>query len=123
MNYLFLKNIIESILANFHCPECGLTPPENALEIKTITDKGVDISFLCPKCQSKALMKAELGQTKLSSDFMNSETGKNFLQELTMHQKIIFPKPQNKGISSDEIEKIEEKLSKNTTINDLINGD
>lgn len=113
MNYLFLKNIIGSILENFHCPECGLTPPENSLEIKAITDKGVDISFLCPKCQSKALMKAELGKTALSPDFLSG----------LATQKITFSKGKNKGISSDEIDKIEEKLSKNTTINDLINGD
>ncbi len=34
-----------------------------------------------------------------------------------------FFKKNSESISSDEIHQIEEKLSKNPTINDLINGD
>lgn len=129
MNYLFLKNIMSSILGNFTCPECNNTPDEDSFDLKSVTDREIDIHFACKHCKSKALMKAELGQ--LAGGFLSTEAGKDFLKKAIAEKKIIVadvrnpgkkPSPKN-GISDSEISQIEEKLAKNPTINDLINGE
>lgn len=124
MNYLFLKNIMSSILTNFNCPECGQIPDENSLDVSAISEKEITIRFHCKNCSAKALMKAELGQ--LTSEFFASEAGKDFLKNAVSDKKMIISDPRNRqkkpSISPEEIKDIEEKLAKNSTINDLING-
>ncbi len=131
MNYLFLQNIISWILSNFTCPDCKAKPNADSLDIKSVSDKEMNIHFTCKHCKAKALMKAELGQ--LAWGFLSTEAGKNFLKNaIESNQFMIadahnsnqkFFKKNSESISSDEIHQIEEKLSKNPTINDLINGD
>lgn len=129
MNYLFLKNIMSSILGNFTCPECGNPPDEESLNLKTVMDREINIHFICKHCKSKAVMKAELGQ--LAGGFLSTEAGKDFLKKAIAEKKIIVADARNpgknfsqkNGISDSEISQIEEKLAKNPTINDLINGE
>lgn len=129
MNYLFLKNIVSSILGNFTCPECNNPPDENSLDLKSVTDREINIHFTCGHCNSKAVMKAELGQ--LAGGFLSTEAGKDFLKNAISEKKIIVADARNpgknfapkNGISDSEISQIEKKLAKNPTINDLINGE
>lgn len=125
MNYLFLKNILESIFSHFHCPECGAKPIEQSLDITKISEKNIELTFHCQSCQARAFMKAELGQ--LTGDFLGTPAGKDFMQKAISQKKFIVPgaqkPPQKTGISAEEIAQVEDKLSANITIESLINGD
>ena len=72
MNYLFLKNIIETLEKTFVCPNCKIgTPKDETLEVASISHTGVEIVFVCPNCQEKSHVKAETSQIPLQ--FLQTE--------------------------------------------------
>ncbi len=130
MNYLFLKNILESLFSNFRCPHCGATPNESSVHIDAVTATTIDVRIHCQSCHQSSLMKAEL--TQMTPEFLGSPEGKQFIENYNRNQKTTevrfhahekSPSPESTGaISLEDIKKIDESIQPHTTIQDLIDG-
>lgn len=127
MNYLFLKNILETLLVHFSCPKCSQKTNEQSLFIKNVALTSIDVEIICPHCREKTTMHAELNQ--LTGEFLSSDEGKIFLEKF-MQQKGIHTAPISKypnavknphALTEKDIQSISETLANSTTIQDLIN--
>lgn len=125
MNYIFLKNIIETILQNFTCPECHSKTNEQTLQITRITPQGIDIHIQCHICQSKSALHAEVNT--MAHEMLQNEHGRKFFEDFIrqwgvlgadMSQNMI-PAQQN-WIKDEDIVKVHEDLKKARTIEDLM---
>lgn len=122
MQYLFLKNIINTLLSSFRCPDCQSAATEEGFSLQSVSPKGVEMMFQCGKCHAKTLMKAEMNQ--LSPGFLTSDAGKAFMQHMIQEQRL----DTNSGVSpaesipQEEITRVDKILSEHSTISDLING-
>ena len=79
MQYIFLKSIVDSTLANFVCPQCQNKTTEQALFLAGITSQGVDINIQCHICSLQTHLHAEINT--IAHEMMQSEHGKNFIRE------------------------------------------
>ena len=120
MNYILLKEIISSIVTTFRCQHCGEKPHENRIFIKKADGKSLELSYQCPVCQTKAILSAQLGEMR--PEFLKTTQWREMLQKF-LDSKQKSAKNPEPTISSEEILNIENILSKNTTVNDLINGE
>jgi ribosomal protein S9 len=60
MQYIFLKNILETILSNYVCSECQNKTNEQSIQITGVSSHGVDIHVHCHVCGGHAQLNAEI---------------------------------------------------------------
>lgn len=117
MNYLFLKNIISTLISEFVCPNCNIgRPKEQNLDISKISRAWIELIFSCPHCKTKNILKTEFAPITLQT-----KEWKELFRKLIESWKIFTNK--KKWIPKEEIKKIEEKLSQNLTVTELIKDD
>lgn len=65
MNYQLLKNLLDSLVLNFKCPECLGWVKDNNIEVVWAAWNSINLDILCQKCQKHTFIKAEANQLNL----------------------------------------------------------
>ncbi len=60
MNYLILKNIIETTIQNFRCQNCGGTIHAKDINLLGTSQGAVNMEVTCPSCKTVGVIKAEV---------------------------------------------------------------
>jgi len=97
MPYIFLKNILESVIANYLCPECSSRIGAEQLLITGISSRGIDIHITCPTCNIHSQLSAEVNT--MGSELLNTEHGNKFFEEFIKNGGTIGAKMINKNNS------------------------
>lgn len=124
MPYIFLKNILESIMANYVCPDCGGKTSAEQLNITGISSRGIDIHLTCSVCNTHSHLSAEVNT--MASELLNTEHGNKFFEEFIKNGGTIWAKMVNKnnaptkGINAADIAKIDEDIKNAKSIEDLM---
>ena len=124
MPYIFLKNILESVIANYLCPECSSRIGAEQLLITGISSRGIDIHITCPTCNIHSQLSAEVNT--MGSELLNTEHGNKFFEEFIKNGGTIGAKminknnSQTKWINAADIAKIDEDIKNAKTIEDLM---
>ncbi len=97
MNYQMLKTLLDSLLANFRCPNCSSWVVENNIEIVWAAGTSINLDIMCQSCEKHTFVKAEVSQINLWNivDF-KSENAEELKQKL--HQKLTHLNIQNRKI-------------------------
>ncbi len=129
MQYIFLKNILETILTNYVCSECQSKTNEQSIQITGVSSHGVDIHLHCPVCGSHAQLNAEINT--IAAQMLESDTWKKQFEEFLKSGWTIGAIMQNKwkdikkspdnAIKDEDIIKIHEDLQNAKSIEDLMN--
>ena len=114
MPYIFLKNIIESVIANYVCPDCGSKTSPEQLNVTGISSRGIDIHLVCSTCSIHSQLSAEVNT--MASELLNSENGHKFFEEFIKNWGNIDATMINKN----DIAKIGEDIQNAKTIEDLM---
>ncbi len=61
MNYLVLKNIIETTITNFKCKNCNAWISESNINVLWVAWNSVNLEVICPQCKAQWVVKAEIG--------------------------------------------------------------
>lgn len=83
MLYIFLKNIIESVIEHYTCPQCHGKTSEQDIHIAGITSQGVDLHIQCHACNINSLLHAEVNT--LASQLLQNEHGRKFFEDFIKH--------------------------------------
>ncbi len=124
MPYIFLKNIIESIIANYICPDCGNKTSIEQLRITGMSSRWLDIHLVCSVCGIHSQLSAEVNT--MASELLTSENGHKFFEEFIknwghLDATMINKKNTNtKWINADDLAKIDEDIKNAKTIEDLM---
>lgn len=126
MNYIFLKNIIETILQNFTCTECHSKTNEQTLQVTGITSQWIDIHIQCHICQSKSALHAEVNT--MAHEMLQNEHGRKFFEDFIKQWGSLTADLKNRATSSEsstsirdeDIVKVHKDLQKAKTIEDLM---
>ncbi|NRH21490.1 hypothetical protein HOO68_05625 [Candidatus Gracilibacteria bacterium] len=124
MPYIFLKNILESIIANYVCPDCGGKTSAEQLNITGISSRGIDVHLTCSVCNTHSHLSAEVNT--MASELLNTEHGNKFFEEFIKNGGTIGAKminknnTQTKGINAADIAKIDEDIKNAKSIEDLM---
>jgi uncharacterized protein YchJ len=128
MNYIFLKNIVETIIQNFTCPECQSPTNEQTLQVTGIGSQWLDIQIQCHVCQSKSMLHAEVNT--MAAQMLQNEHGRKFFEDFIkqwgaitadLHQN---PRVNvSDTIKDEDIVKVHKDLQKARTIEDLMKDD
>ncbi len=65
MNYQLLKNLLDSLVLNFKCPECFEGVKDNNIEVVWAAWNSINLDILCQKCQKHTFIKAEANQLNI----------------------------------------------------------
>lgn len=65
MNYQILKNLLDSLISNFRCPNCQASVTENNIEIVGAAGTSVNLDIECVSCTKHTFVKAEVAQIHL----------------------------------------------------------
>jgi hypothetical protein len=79
MQYIFLKNILETVLANYVCHNCQNKTNEQYIQVTGISSGGVDLHIHCHVCGNHAQLGAEVNT--LAVQMLESENGRKYFQE------------------------------------------
>lgn len=60
MNYEMMKNLIDSLINNFSCPDCSSKVTWKNAEIMWAAGSAVNMDLVCPKCGKHTMVRAEL---------------------------------------------------------------
>ena len=124
MPYIFLKNILESVIANYTCPDCGSKTSAEHLNLTGMSSRGVDIHITCSVCGIHSHLSAEVNT--MASELLNWENGHKFFEEFiknggTLWANMINKKNKNsKWINAADIAKIDEDIKNAKSIEDLM---
>jgi hypothetical protein len=131
MHYIFLKNILETVMTTFACPKCQSKPTEQSVQVTGISSHGVDIHIQCHVCSTHSQLNAEINT--IASQMLQSENGKKFLEEFMKNGGTLWAKMENKniilttknkvGIKDEDIQKLDEDIQNAKTIEDLMKWD
>jgi hypothetical protein len=123
-----LKNIIETILQNFTCPECQSKTNEQTLQITGITPQGINIHIQCHICQSKSSLHAEVNT--MAHEMLQNEHGRKFFHDFIKQGGSLTADLQSSKevmgkdtIKDEDIVKIHKDLQKARTMEDLMKDD
>lgn len=129
MQYIFLKNILETILSNYVCSECQNKTNEQSIQVTAVSSHGVDIHIHCHVCGAHAQLNAEINT--MAAQMLENENGKKYFEDFlkaggtigaTMKNK--EPEKPNKNenaIKDEDIIKIHNDLKNAKSIEDLMN--
>lgn len=124
MLYIFLKNILESVISNYKCPECGSQTNAEQLNILGISSRWIDLHLVCSVCGIHSQLSAEVNT--MASELLSTEDGKKFFDEFIKNGGTISPKMINKKnlnakwINEADIAKIDNDIKNAKTIEDLM---
>lgn len=79
MLYIFLKNILETVLANYICPQCQNKTNEQSMHIAGISSHGVDIHVQCHVCGTHSQLNAEINS--IAAQMLENENGRKYFEE------------------------------------------
>ncbi len=128
MQYLFLKNILETVLSNYICPECQNKTNEQSLQITGVSSHGVDIHVHCHVCGAHSQLNAEVNM--MAAQMLESDEWKKQFEEFlsqwwvigaTLHNKQKDTKTNENAIKDEDIIKIHNDLKNAKSIEDLMN--
>lgn len=128
MQYIFLKNILETVLSNYVCPECQNKTNEQAIQVMGISSHGVDIHIHCHVCGAHSQLNAEINT--MAAQMLETDSGKkqfeDFLKQwwtigTTMQNKDTSQNQNNNAIKDEDIVKIHNDLKNAKSIEDLMN--
>ena len=60
MPYIFLRNILESVIANYICPDCGSRTAAEQITITGMSSRGLDLHLVCVLCGTHSHLAAEV---------------------------------------------------------------
>ena len=124
MPYIFLKNILESVINNYLCPDCGGKTSAEQLNITGMSSRWVDIHITCSVCGIHSHLSAEVNT--MASELLNGENGNKFFEEFiknggTLGATMNNKKSKNiKWINAADIAKIDEDIKNAKSIEDLM---
>lgn len=124
MLYIFLKNILESVINNYNCPDCGSKTNVEQLNITGVSSRCIDLHLVCSTCGIHSQISAEVNT--MASELLSTEDGKKFFEEFiknggTIDAKMVNKKNSNtKWINAADIAKIDEDIKNAKTIEDLM---
>lgn len=126
MHYIFLKNILQTILENFSCPQCQSKTTEQAMLVTGISSHAVDVHINCHICSMHSHLCAEVNS--IATQMLDNEHGKKFFEEFiknggtigaNMEKKV--PNQENTpGIKDEDIIKIHNDLKNIKSVEDLM---
>lgn len=128
MQYIFLKNILETILSNYICPGCQNKTNEQALQITGVSSHGVDIHVHCHICGAHSQLNAEVNM--MAAEMLESDEWKKQFAEFlsqwwtigaTLHNREREIKNNGSAIKDEDIIKIHNDLKNAKSIEDLMN--
>jgi hypothetical protein len=79
MHYIFLKNIVQTLLENHTCPQCSTKPSEQSIKIGSISENTIDIYINCPSCSMESHLNAQINAT--ATQMLESEQGRKLFDE------------------------------------------
>lgn len=132
MNYQMLKTLLDSLLANFKCPNCSSGVIENNIEIVWAAGTSINLDIACSACEKHTFVKAEVSQINLWNIVdLKSENMDELKQKL--HQKLTSLHIKNRDIwetknieaqiNEKEILELRELLkSDHTNVEDIFGG-
>lgn len=124
MPYIFLRNILESVIANYVCPDCGAKTSAEHITIHGVSSRGLDLHLVCGVCSTHSQLAAEVNT--IASELLATEGGQRFFTEFirsggkidaTMINK---KKSNNKAIDATDIAQIDTEIQNAKTIEDLM---
>lgn len=129
MQYIFLKNILETVLANYVCHNCQNKTNEQSLQVTGISSNGVDIHIQCHVCGHHAQLGAEVNT--LAAQMLESENGRKYFEEFlsqggtigaSLANKPAIQSAENSNTINDaDITRIHNDLQNAKSIEDLMN--
>lgn len=126
MLYIFLKNILETVITNYVCPQCQNKTNEQSMNITGISSHGVDIHVQCHVCGTHSQLNAEINT--LAAQMLENENGRKYFEEFLKQGGTIGSTMKNKqngdvtsmGIKDEDIMKIHDELKGAKTIEDIM---
>ncbi len=109
MNYIALKNLIETITKTYKCPECSKEIDQNWVDIMWTAGNTINIDLMCNNCWKHSIIKAELAYT------WNMKIDKNLIDKI----KNEISKNKETLKDKDIIELNNKLKNKNLNISDL----
>ncbi len=124
MPYIFLKNIIESVVANYVCPDCWAKAGLEHLNITGMSSRGVDIHINCSVCGAHSHLSAEVNT--MASEMLSGPDGAKFFEEFIKNWGTLGATMNNKKnngykwINAEDIAKVDEDLKNAKSVEDLM---
>lgn len=122
MPYIFLKNIIESVIANYVCPECNGKTNVDQLNITGMSSRGIDIHVTCLFCGLHSQLSAEINT--MVSELLTSEHGYKFFNKFIKNgdklDTTMINNKNKKWINELDIAQIDAEIQSAKTIEDLM---
>lgn len=126
MLYIFLKNILETVLANYVCPQCQSKTTEQSMQITGISSHGVDIHVTCHVCGTHSQLNAEINS--IAAQMLENENGRKYFEEFLKQWGVIGATMKNKkngevktiGIKDEDIMKIHDELKNAKSVEDIM---
>ena len=124
MPYIFLLNIIDSIIGNYRCPDCNSATNPEALVINGMSSRGLDIHLVCPVCSVHSQLSAEVGS--IAADIFANAWWAKFFEEFIKNGWVPDSTMVNKksswiqAIGVADIAQIDEDIKNAKTMEDLM---
>ncbi len=124
MPYIFLRNIIESVIANYICPDCGSRTAAEQITVTGMSSRGLDLHLVCVLCGTHSHLAAEVNT--MASELLTSEWGQQFFSEFIKNGGSIWStmknqkNPNPKGINAADIAQIDQDIQNAKTMEDLM---
>lgn len=128
MQYIFFKNILETILSNYLCPHCQNKATEQSLNIMGVRDNSVNIHVHCHICGTHSELNAEVNA--MAAQMLETDHGRKQFEEFlrsgwtigaTMKNANTHISANDHAIKDEDIMKIHNDLQNAKTIEDLMN--
>ncbi len=124
MPYIFLRNIIESVIANYVCPDCSSGTAAEQITITGMSSRGLDLHLVCVLCGTHSHLAAEVNT--MASELLTSEWGQQFFSEFIKNGGSIWStlknqkNPNAKWINAADIAQIDQDIQNAKTMEDFI---
>ena len=87
MNYSMMKNLIESLIQNFACPDCNSKVNDTNAEVVWAAWSAVNLDMICPNCSKHTMIRAEMTAMNLSSMPWFDKLKESFSKEIKTQLK------------------------------------
>ena len=124
MPYIFLRNIIESVIENYVCPDCGSRTTAEQITITGMSSRGLDLHLVCVLCGVHSHLAAEVNT--MASELLASEWWQQFFSEFIKNGGSIWSSMKNKKnpnakwINAADIAQIDLDIQNAKTMEDLM---
>ena len=114
MNYLILKNIVETTLAQFVCKDCQSKATEQNIQILGTAGNALNMEVTCPQCHSSGVIKAEINIVGPNSANMGA-----MIEQI---KKVASAYHQEGSIRDEDITKLRDDLKNSSSVQDIFNS-